>query len=313
MNPLDPILIQLAERQHGLVARRQADSLGLTRRAWRHRLQRGDWQPLTDRVARRTGSAPTDEQRLLAAVLDAGPSAFVSHQSAAAMWGVSGFSLAPVQLITLRGHPVRSALGTVHLPRHLPEPFAAAIDGVPVVRPALLVLQLAALVHPERLHRIFDGLWSRRLLSAPSVRRELAAIMHRGRAGTAALRELLDALPEDYVPAASGLESRFATIVADHDLPPMRRQVDLGDGQRWCGRVDFVAVDLPLVVEVDSDRYHRALSDQVADAERRSRLERAGFFVVRVSEFEVWHRSDEVARRVRQAWWELRRRRATAA
>lgn len=310
MHVLDPVLNDLAQRQHGLVARRQADALGMTRRAWRHRLGRGDWEALSDRVARRTGSPLTAAQSAMAGVLDAGASAFLSHHSAAALWGMPGFRLEPVEVINARAMRVRSPLATVHLPRHLPDPFAAILDGIPVVRPSLVLLELAPLVHPDRLHRLFDGLWSRRLVSRNAVCAELEPVMHRGRAGTAALRRLLEGLPADYVPAASGLESRFASIVADHDLPPMRRQVDLGDEERWCGRVDFLAVDAPLVVEVDSDRYHRALSDQEADAARRSRLDRAGFVVVRMEEFQVWHRAADVVAAVRHGWWEARRRRA---
>lgn len=173
MDPVDDTLSTLAETQHGLVARWQSDALGIDRRAWRHRLARGGWQSLTVRVARRSGSARTDDQRALAACLDAGPDTYVSHQSAAALWSVPGFRLDPIQVMTLRGRHVRSALAAVHRPLHLPAPFAAIIDGVPLVRPSLLLLQLAPVVHPDRLDRIFDGMWARRLLSAPSVRREL--------------------------------------------------------------------------------------------------------------------------------------------
>lgn len=180
-------------------------------------------------------------------------------------------------------------------------PFAAVIDGIPVVRPALLLLQLAPMVSPDRLKRILDALWNRRLLSGPSVRTELAHVMHRGRPGTAAIRDLLDSLPDRYVPPASGLEGRFAKVLVDAGLPEMRRQVDLGSGERWCGRVDFVDAHLPLVVEVDSERYHAALSSQADDAVRQTRLEAAGFRVERVTDFQVWHRAREVASTVRAA------------
>lgn len=187
---------------------------------------------------------------------------------------------------------------------------AALLDGVPVVRPALLVLQLAPLVGAHRLGLIFDGLWSRRLLSAPSVRRELEPVLGRGRPGTAALRLVLDERPDDYVPPASNLESRFRQILRDFDLPPMRRQVDLGDEERWCGRVDFRAEDLSLVIEVDSGRFHDALTDQAADAARQKALERAGFLVRRVPEHDIWHRPAQVAARVRAARRDARRSKA---
>ncbi len=252
-------------------------------------------------MVRRRGAPPTDEQRALAAVLSAGSSSYVSHHSGVAFWGVPGFRLAPMQVMSLRCRRRDTELAQVHLPRHLPDPFAAVLNGVPVVRPALLLLQMAPLVHPGKLQRMLDNLWSRRLLSGPSVRRELEPVMHRGRPGTVAMRELLDSLPEDYVPPASNLEARFARILAEAGLPPMRRQVDLGDGDRWCGRVDFVADDLPLIFEVNSDRFHAALTDRAADALRRRRLEASGFEVVEISEFDIWHRPARVVAQVRAA------------
>jgi hypothetical protein len=157
MNEFDRALIDLAERQHGLVARRQADTAGGTRLMWHNRIERGDWEVLTERVVRRRGSAPTAHQRALAGVLDAGPDALISHESAAALWGVAGFGLEPVHVLTRRARAVRSPFAELHLPRHETEPYATAIDGLPVVRPALLLLQLAAIVPPARLQRIFDS------------------------------------------------------------------------------------------------------------------------------------------------------------
>lgn len=305
--PIDSDLLSLAERQHGLISRAQVAAAGLSPVAWRHRIARGEWVALSTRVARRSGAPPSSAQTCLAAVLDVGPRAWVSHRSAAALWGVPGFRIRDVDVITTRSRFPGSRLAVVRRPRHLPDPFAAVLDGVPVVRPSLVILQLAALVHPDRLGRIFDGLWSRRLLSAPAVRRELDGVLGRGRAGTVAVRELLDARPEGYVPPASNLESRFLQIAREHDLPEMRRQVDLGDEVGWCGRVDFLAIDVPLVVEVDSERYHLALTDEVADARRQAGLVAGGFTIARVYEHDVWHEPSVAVRVVREGWWRARR------
>jgi very-short-patch-repair endonuclease len=303
---IDHELLAIAERQHGLISRTQVSAAGLSPGAWRHRLARGEWIALSPRVARRSGAPPSAAQTCLAAVLDVGLRAWVSHLAAASLWGVPGFRVRSVDVITTRSRFPGSELAVVHRPRHLPDPFASVLDGVPIVRPSLLVLQLASLVHPDRLGRIFDGLWSRRLLSAPSVRRELDGVLGRGRTGTRALREVLAARPPGYVPPASGLEGRFVQIARDHDLPAMRRQVDLGEEESWCGRVDFLAVDVPLVVEVDSDRYHAALVDRLADARRQEALVAAGFTVARIDEFDVWHRPSAAVRVVREGWWRAR-------
>lgn len=304
----DDELLDLAERQHGLVSRPQVIDLGIDARGWERLYRSPAWERTTPRVLRRRGAPPTDEQRALAACLDLGDDAYLSHTSAAALWGLPGCTLHPLEVMVLRSRRTSSGLARVHLPRLVPDPFAARLHGIPVVRPALMLLQMSGRMHPDQLRRRLDWLWSRRLLSGPSLRRELEPVMHRGRPGTAALRALLDGLPDDYVPPASGLESRFQQIVADHDLPSMRRQVDLGDDEQWCGRVDFRADALPLVVEVQSDVFHQALSSREDDARRRARLDRAGFTVVEVDEAQIWHRPAEAAHLVRDGVWSARRR-----
>lgn len=303
------VATELAERQHGLVSRRQATALGVSRSQWRHWSQAGGWELVTNRVVRRSGSPRTLQQRVLAAALDVGPSAYVSHWSAAALWGVPNVDVEPTDLIVVRGgSETASTLARTHRPRHLTDPFGAILDGIPVVRPALVLLQLAPRVSAGRLQRLLDQLWSRRLLSAPSAARELAPLMHRGRAGTVALRALFESLPPGYVPPASGLEGRFASILERAGLSPMRRQIDLGGEESWSGRVDFVDPDLPLVVEVDSERYHSALTDVVADAARQARLEADGFVVRRFDETELWRYPERVVDEVRRVRAALRGR-----
>lgn len=298
----DRALLALAADQHGVVADHQAFALGFTPSQWRHRLARGDWERVTGRVVRRPGSPATDHQAAVVAVRDAGRVAGLGYGSGLALWGVPGFFLEPWEVIVVRDgvRSPRPSVAELHRPRYYVAPFLTRLNGVDVARPALLILHVAPHCHPERLKRIFDWMCTRRLISPKSVRHELEPLLVRGRPGAAAVASLLDRLPAGYIAPASGLEGRVETIMAEAGLPPMRRQVDLGDGEQWCGRVDFVAKDLPLVLEVDSETYHSALSDEAADAEREARLEAAGFTVVRVTDVQVWHRRDVVVDTVRQ-------------
>lgn len=314
MSVADERLLEISERQHGLVTRCQVRDVGLSDDGWWHRLRGGGWDRITNRVARRRGAPPSTEQRVLAAVLDVGPSAYVSHWSAAALWGIPNVDVEPVDVIVVRGgRQVRSTLARTHRPRHLPDPFGTVLDGIPVVRPALVVLQVAPMVSPERLRRLLDQFWARRLLSGPSLANELDPLLHRGRPGTVAVRSLLAALPADYVPPASGLEGRFATIMEQAGLPAMRRQVDLGGEGSWSGRVDFLDVEVPLVVEVDSERHHASLTDASADRARQSLLEAAGFTVLRFGETDIWRRPTHVVDRVREVRAALRTDRSNLA
>src|SRR5918995_2643791 len=123
--------------------------------------------------------------------------------------------------------------------------------------------------------------------------------------GVRVLRELLDERGDDYVPPASSLEGSFAEVLERAGQTPMRRQVDSG-GDRWVGRVDFRDEDLPLLVEVQSETYHLALTDARDDEVRLAALRGAGFEVVEVTDAQVWHRPDEVVDAVCEARCRLR-------
>jgi len=88
---------------------------------------------------------------------------------------------------------------------------------------------------------------------------------------------------------------------------PMRRQVDVG-AEHWTGRVDFLHAHHPVVVEIQSERYHEALVDDIADARRRTQLEADGFEVVELTDDDVWTRPWLVAERTRDGIAECLRR-----
>ena len=46
---------------------------------------------------------------------------------------------------------------------------------------------------------------------------------------------------------------------------------------------------MPLILEVQSERFHSSLIDQQLDAHRIERLERAGHVVVQVTDVQAWH------------------------
>jgi very-short-patch-repair endonuclease len=237
------------------------------------------------------------------AVLDAGPGAVISHSTAAAWWGLPGFDLLRIHVTRPRG----TTCSPARFVHHLHEVLALAhdqvtvLDGVPIVRPERMAFELCASEHPLRAGRAIETAWSKGLLSGNSLRCLHHALGGQGRDGTVALRDFLEEHPDDWVPPASGVEARVAQILHEAGLGRFRRQVDLGDGDRWVGRVDFVHDRLPLIVEVQSERYHSALLDRAHDARRRAALEAAGFVVVEVWDTAVWHRRHEVVAAVRSA------------
>jgi len=306
--PTDDQLYELAERQHGLVARYQLHDLPPTRQAMHQRLHTSKWEHVTDHVARLRGSPRTKGQKVLAAVLDAGRDAALSHQSSGSWWGLAGCSLEPLHVTTTSRSSRSTSLALLHVVRELPEQWVTQLDGVPVVRPELLALQLFGALREERAERLVESLWSMRLLSGPSIERFIDEMGRRGRNGTAGLRRYLAARGPDYVPPASNVEARAIQVLREWGFH-FRRQVDSG-GDRWTGRVDLRHATLPLIVEIQSERYHSALVDQLADRRRIAELEAAGFVVIEVTDLQVWTRPRELVEAVREGILEARRRAA---
>ena len=133
----------------------------------------------------------------------------------------------------------------------------------------------------------------------------LDELAQRGRPGIRNMRLLLAERPVGYVAPQSGLETRLARILSQGALPPFERQVDLG-GEQWIGRVDFANLDLRLVIEVQSEAFHTALTDQLSDARRLAALRGLGLTVIEVWDRELWYDAPTVRRRIGDAVRSLR-------
>jgi very-short-patch-repair endonuclease len=306
-------IVELATHQHAVVAMRQLRALGVPRWVIDQRIRRGQLVRLSPRVLRVAGSAPTPHQRAMAAVLDAGDTAALARASACALWGLPGYELEPVHVVRRYGrHGLEAALGVAHTTRDLREHHVVELFGIPVCTPARALVDLAGELPFPRLERLCDQAWARRLLSGAALHEIVAELGGRGRAGTVALRELLVERPIDHRPPESNLEARFDEIVSQVLGKHLERQVDLGDGDDWLGRVDFLDRSLKIVYEVQSDLYHSSVSDRARDRQRRRRLEAAGWIVVQIPEFDVWYRPDRVIAAVREAEGLARQRRVAA-
>lgn len=293
----------LAATQHGLVTRRQLRTVGVDANAVRSRVRRGDLAPLTSRVLRVVGSPTTRVAVLMAAVLDAGPGAAISHTSAATCWGLPGLaSDRPDVTASRRRSTHRDAdLADLHQPRRFIARHIVELDGLPITTPSRTIVDLASLptVHPKRLERLLDTAWSRGLVCHESMRQTIADVCRRGRAGSTLLRELMAQRPADHAPPGSGAEARFQEIGRSIGLGGFERQVEVGDEAGWVGRVDFIDRRRRLVVEVGCALFHGSLTDRRADERRFERLRTAGFAVESFHADDLFHRRAEVERRLR--------------
>jgi very-short-patch-repair endonuclease len=298
----DETVRALASRQHSLVARRQAHAAGISGDALRHRVQRGEWVEMGPRVLRSAATTITPLLSAQAGLLDVGGGAALARSSAAALWQLPGFELCPIHVVRSRNPGVRaSGLAIVHTSTMFDERHVTELDGIRVTTPARTIFDLAGVVHPKRTELLLDRAWARGLLSWRTLHRTLHQLGSRGRPGTAWLRELADARPIDFRPPESNLEARVNDLLVADGQRPLERQVDLGDDDDWIGRTDLLDREHRLVVEIQSDLHHTSPTDQRRDRSRRERLEAAGWRVLEIREFTVWHRRDELLETVRAA------------
>jgi very-short-patch-repair endonuclease len=303
----DMALRHLARRQHGLVSVEQAIEAGYGRHRRGCLVDGRRWERRPGGVYRLVGSPATDGQAVMEAVLGAGPGAAANATTSASWWGIPGNSLRPFQVVRPRDHANRTGGGVDHEPSLLPPHHVVVLDDLPVVVPARALFEIAGMRRAgadnpwwiQRMERMVDNAWSLRLVSGESMHAMLEEMAQRGRPGIRVMRAVLAKRGLDYISPASALESRLVQIMEMENLPAMRRQVNVGDGVRWIGRVDFADEKLPFLVEVQSERFHRSLIDQQLDAERMTALRGAGYVVVELTDNDVWLRRGLVVDKIR--------------
>jgi len=293
-------LFRLAEQQNGAVGLFQSVPLQASDEQRLRELNGGGWSAPYPGVRTRRGAPLTAGLRASAAVLQMGPDAVLSHESAAAWWGLPGFVLEPYNVLRLRGCNSRKAKCAlaVRETRRLPQHHVTLLKGVPIIRPERLPFELIQNHSVAKVEVVVDRLIQRRLTTTARLHEMLGELGGRGSKGIGHLRLLMKSRPTGYVPPESGAESRMQWVAKRYGLPELRPQVNLGTDDEWVARVDF-CIGERLVIWVQSDLYHTALVDRRKDDAQRVKLQAQGFTVLEVWQHELWDNPEAIARRVR--------------
>ena len=295
-------LLKLAASQHGVVGLYQTKHLHGSPDAHLDELNGRGWEAPYPSVRARTGTPRTREFRASAAVLQMGPGAVLCFESAAAWWGLPGFSLEPFNVLHPKSaYKCRKIDGiTTRETRRLPDSQITRLDGVAVIRPERLPFELIQSYSPVKVEVLIDRMLSRRLTSTDRLHMMTKTLGGKGATGIGHIRRIMRARPHGYVAPESGAESRMKWIADKYSLPRMRQQVNLGSVNEWIARVDFM-IEGGIAIWVQSDLYHSALVDRHKDDQQRAKLQAQGFVVVEVWQNELWDKPEVVADRVREA------------
>ncbi len=208
--------------------------------------------------------------RAMAAVLAVGPGALLSHDAAAALWGLRPPQKGPID-VTVAGRETRNRTGIrTHTVRLHPRD-ATRKHGIPVTSPARTLLDLAATLPPRDLNRTVEQAQVQRQVSLHSLNEQFQRYpQHRG---TAALNK---AIRTDPKLTRSKLERLMLELVRAARLPMPSTNTKVCD---W--EVDLVWHARHLIVEVDSYAFHSSRAAFERDRRKDQELQAEGWRVIR--------------------------------
>jgi very-short-patch-repair endonuclease len=288
---VDGAIVELAVRQHGLVTRQQLLRLGLHPRAIDHRIRRGRLHPLHRGIYVVGRPSPSGEGLWLAAVLAGGADAALSHQSAAALWGIRPTSRARIDVTIPAG---RASTRLIQFHRSsVPRDERAMKDGIPVTTVARTMLDLAAAIESRPLERAINEAELQQLWDEVALEQLLTRYPRRP--GTRAIRKALASRAAGATVTRSELEERFLALLAQEQLPRPEVNATLNGYE-----VDFLWRERGVAVELDGRAVHSTPAAFESDRERDRVLQAAGWRVIRLTWRHVEHSPARVAADLRR-------------
>ena len=273
-------------QQRLLVSRRQLLAMGAGPGAIAHALARGRlhrYDPGVYALVQLAALPPWAAEQ--AAVLACGPSAVISHRSAAALWGLMEPVKGPVD-ITLAGSAAGRGRDWIccHRTRAIDRPDVRRRERLLVTAPARTLIDLAAASTPRQIELALDRGLATRLTSRTAIREAIARSPRR--AGVATVSALLDPARGSSV-TASAAEELVLALVRRGGLPEPEVNVSLGDPrsattlERY--RPDLLWREQRVVVEFDSWRHHSGRHAFESDRRRDAEMTLAGWTVIRIT------------------------------
>ena len=223
----------------------------------------------------------------MAAVLACGASAAISHDDAAALWGLRRKRRrGPIQLSVPRSSRSRPAGIVVRRRTSFGRKDVTRQRGIPVTTPACTIVDIATTDSEKRLERAINDADQLGLIRFDVLRAELERMPPK-RPGVATVRRLLHR--HTFRLTRSELERLFLPIAKRAGLPVPETRVIVNGVE-----VDFYWPELGLVVETDSLRYHRTAMKQTNDLLRDNAHTVADLKRLRFTHFQVRYEPEYV-------------------
>lgn len=277
----DAAAARIAGRQRTLLSPDQLADCGLTPDAIRHRLHSGRLHVVFRGVYSMGCGVLPPLAREEAALMALGERTFLSHRSAAFVWGMRKTEPDDVE-VSVVGRCCESRDGiVVHRIKTVDRRELRKHEGLWVSSPARAVLEVAAVGTRDELIDVIDqGLALRRFTPG-----DLKSVLdrHRGRRGAARLAEVL-ADDTTMAISRSKAEKALLRLIRDAGLPMPETNVKFGRFE-----ADFVWHEQKVIVELDSPTFHGGPGAFQRDREKDLVYRDAGYDVLRFTRAHVIH------------------------
>ena len=284
-------------RQHGVIARWQLLQMGLSGRAIERRIASGRLHSVW-RGVYAVGRPQLDRYGTwMAATLACGPTAVLSHSSAALLWGFGSARGGPIEVTVPRVSPRRRRGIRVHRRHALRRDDLTKHEGIPVTSAIRTLIDDAGRLTRPRLERAVNEADKLDRVKVDELHAALPG--YRGVPGVRALHGLLD--PLVFRLSDSELEQTMREHADAVGLP-------VPETKAWVNgfEVDFFWPRLGIVVEADGLRYHRTPLQQRRGLERDQAHTASGLRPLRFSHWQVTFEPSYVQRILRQTVATLR-------
>jgi hypothetical protein len=272
-------LYELAAKRDGVFTTADALDAKLTKHEIREAASEL-WRRLHHGVFLAPGASLTVRATIRAACTAGAPNAAASHRTGAWMYEVPGGRDDLAEVTCPRWLRTTTSGLIVHETKLIDPVDITEIDGIPVMRPERVLIELASIYKSSNfIETVLHAMLRKKLVTVASCVDTFRRLARRGRPGIAIVRVVLSEWDGSLETPESPPETRLVQILQGAGLGRVLPQMVVRDKLgNFVARVDVGLPDRGVTVEYDSDQEHGDVISNARDNARRIRIARAGWF-----------------------------------
>jgi hypothetical protein len=273
-------LAEIAARQHGAFAMRQANSVGISGDVLGMRVEAGAYRRHSLGVYVVNAAPDTWMQQVSCAVLSSGGDAAASHQTAAFLHSLTP-RRGPAIEVVVRRWTREHREHTVHESKDLIEDDVGLVGGIRTTTPVRTIVDLGASAPRWLVESCLDEGLRRGVFDVAGIQRLIRRVARRGRRGVGVIRPLVELRETWSITTESPLEDAFLRLVTAGSLPMPVAQYEVRSNGSFVCRADFAYPEFRVLVELDGERWHMDRATFQRDRTKQNRAGLLGWTVLR--------------------------------